>query len=316
VAIRHPMSVQLKRSLENSRAEPKGSAEVVGPRQILSDAAYLRALGRRVREAREQRGIARKVLAEASAVSERYLAQLELGDGNASVTLLRRVAGALNVRVTHLLGCDMSAQRSVVSSFVDSIPERRLEEALRRLVSEFGTDESVRRRRVALIGLRGGGKSTLGSALSRAIRRPFIELDQQIEREAGMALSEIFLLYGQSGYRDLERRCLDRIIASQNEVVMSVGGGVVSEPESYQLLLSNCFTVWIKASPAEHMSRVIAQGDLRPMQGHEQAMEDLNAILAARESLYARADAVVDTSRAPVAKSLAALRLIVGAPPK
>jgi len=297
------MPATLKRSYEN----------LASPRQPLSDAAYLRALGGRVREAREQRGMARKVLAEASGVSERYLAQLESGSGNASVTLLRRVAGALNVRMTHLLGCDTSAQRTLVSSFVDSIPERRLDEVLQRLVGEFGTDESVRRKRIALIGLRGGGKSTLGSALARAIRRPFIELDRHIEREAGMALSEIFLLYGQSGYRDLERRCLDRIIASQNEVVMSVGGGVVSEPGSYQLLLTNCFTVWIKAAPAEHMSRVIAQGDLRPMQGHAQAMEDLKSILTAREPLYARADAAVNTSGASVTKSLAALRALVDA---
>jgi XRE family aerobic/anaerobic benzoate catabolism transcriptional regulator len=280
-------------------------------RQPLSDATYLRALGKRVREAREQRGMARKVLAESSGVSERYLAQLESGTGNASVTLLRRVAGALNVRITHLLGCDASPQRSLVNSFLDSVPERRLEEVLRRLVGEFGTDEGVRRKRIALVGLRGAGKSTLGGALARAIRRPFIELDRQIEREAGMALSEIFLLYGPSGYRDLERRCLDRVIASQAEVVISVGGGLVSEAESYQLLLTNCFTVWIKASPAEHMARVIAQGDLRPMQGHAQAMEDLKGILAVREPLYARADAVVDTGGVSVARSLSALRGVV-----
>jgi XRE family aerobic/anaerobic benzoate catabolism transcriptional regulator len=310
------MPAPLKRSSESLRAELRLTTDVGLPRQPLSDAAYLRALGRRVREAREQRGMARKVLAEVSGVSERYLAQLESGSGNASVTLLRRVAAALNVRITHLLGCDTSAQRTLVSSFVDSIPERRLDEVLRRLVGEFGTDESVRRKRIALIGLRGGGKSTLGSALARVIRRPFIELDRHIEREAGMALSEIFLLYGQSGYRDLERRCLDRIITGQSEVVISVGGGVVSEPESYQLLLTNCFTVWIKASPAEHMSRVIAQGDLRPMQGHAQAMEDLKTILIAREPLYARADAAVDTSGVSVTKSLAALRLIIGAASK
>jgi XRE family aerobic/anaerobic benzoate catabolism transcriptional regulator len=191
------------------------------------------------------------------------------------------------------------------------VPDRRLEEVLRRLVGEFGTDEGVRRKRIALVGLRGAGKSTLGSALARAIRRPFIELDRHIERDAGMELSEIFLLYGPSGYRDLERRCLDRVIASQNEAVISVGGGVVSDAESYQLLLTNCFTVWIKASPSEHMARVIAQGDLRPMQGHAQAMEDLKGILAIREPLYARADATVDTAGVSVTRSLTALRSVV-----
>ena len=284
------------------------------PNRQNSDPAFLAGLGKRVREAREQRGMVRKVLAEAAEVSERYLAQLESGTGNASVVLLRRVAAALNVPTTHLLGSDISAQRSQVSRFLDSVPERRLSEVLRRLVDEFGTDESVRRKRIALIGLRGAGKSTLGSGLAKAMRRPFVELDKEIECEAGMELSEIFMLYGQSGYRDLERRCLDRIIASQRDVVMSVGGGVVSEPDSSQLLFANCFTVWIKASPAEHMSRVVAQGDLRPMRGHAQAMEDLKAILAARGPLYGRADAVVDTSGQSVMKSLNALRLVVAPP--
>ena len=260
---------------------------------------------------REQRGLARKVLAEIADVSERYLAQLESGDGNASVNLLRRVATALNVRMTHLLGCEASIERSQVNVFVDSLPERRLEEVLRRLKSEFGTDESVRRKRIALIGLRGAGKSTLGSALAKAMRRGFLELDREVEREAGMALSEIFMLYGQSGYRNLERQCLERIINSQNDVVVSVGGGVVSDADTYQLLLGSCYTVWVKASPAEHMSRVIAQGDLRPMRGHTQAMEDLKSILAAREPEYARADTVVDTAGQGVARSLAALRLAV-----
>jgi XRE family aerobic/anaerobic benzoate catabolism transcriptional regulator len=281
-----------------------------------SDAAYLAELGKRVREARDQRGMARKVLAEVSGVSERYLAQLETGSGNASVTLLRRVAAALNVRMTHLLNADIGPGRALVNSFIDSLPDRRLEEVLRRLVGEFGADEGVRRKRIALIGLRGAGKSTLGSALAKAIRRPFIELDREIEGEAGMALAEIFMLYGQARYRDLERQCLDRLISSQREIVLSVGGGVVSEPDTYQLLLTNCFTVWVKASPAEHMSRVVAQGDMRPMQGHAQAMQDLKEILRAREPLYARADAVVDTSGDSVSRSLAALRVAIAAQAK
>ena len=277
----------------------------------LSDAAYLIDLGKRVREAREQRGMARKVLAEVSGVSERYLAQLESGTGNASITLLRHVAAALNVRITQLLRGEVSSERALISSFIDSIPDSRLDEVMRRLVGEFGADEGVRRKRIALIGLRGAGKSTLGSGLAKALRRPFVELDREIEREAGMPLAEVFMLYGQSRYRDLERRCLEHIVASQREVVVSIGGGVVSEPESFQLLLSNCFTVWIKASASEHMSRVVAQGDMRPMRGHAQAMEELKGILKVREPLYGRADAIVDTSGQSASKSLAALRAAV-----
>jgi XRE family aerobic/anaerobic benzoate catabolism transcriptional regulator len=292
-------------------AAAKRSSEPKDPRQ--SDAAFLIEVGKRVREIREQRDMTRRVLAGASGVSERYLAQLETGSGNASIMLLRRVAAALNVRMTQILGSSISAERALINSFIDSIPENRLEEVMRSLVSAFGADEGVRRKRIALIGLRGAGKSTLGSALAKTMRRPFVELDREIEHEAGMALAEIFLLYGQARYRDLERHCLERLIASQREVIVSVGGGVVSEPDSFQLLLTHCFTVWIKASPAEHMSRVVAQGDMRPMQGHGRAMQDLKEILQARESLYARADAVVDTSGESVSKSLTALRLAVSA---
>jgi XRE family aerobic/anaerobic benzoate catabolism transcriptional regulator len=291
----------------------RSSAETRADRERATDEDFLAALGKKVRDLREQRRLARKMLAEASDVSERYLAQLESGNGNFSVILLRRVATALNVRLTYLLG-EMSFERSQLNSLIDSLPEQRLHEVMSQLVSRFGTDLGVRRKRIALIGLRGAGKSTLGSALAKAMRRPFVELDREVERDAGMPLSEIFMLYGPSGYRNRERQCLERIIASQNEVVMSVGGGVVSEADTYQLLLGNCFTVWIKALPSEHMSRVIAQGDLRPMQGHAQAMEELKEILAAREPQYARADTVVDTSNRTVIKSLAALRLATGVP--
>jgi XRE family aerobic/anaerobic benzoate catabolism transcriptional regulator len=205
----------------------------------------------------------------------------------------------------------MSAERAQVSRFIEGLPEKRLPDVMRRLLCEFGADESVRRTRIALIGLRGAGKSTLGGALAKSMRRPFIELDGEIEREAGMPLSEVFMLYGQSGYRNLERHCLDRLIGRQTALVVSVGGGVVSDTQTYQLLLGNCFTAWIKASPEEHMSRVVAQGDLRPMRGHAQAMDDLKSILAAREPLYARADVAIDTSGQTVAKSLAALRLAI-----
>lgn len=280
----------------------------------VTDEAYLAALGRRVRTTREQRTMSRRQLAEVAAVSERYLAQLEAGAGNASITFLRRVAAALGVRVTQLLDEEQSAQRHVIARLLDSLPEQKLAQVLQHLIRDFGTEASVRRRRITLIGLRGAGKSTLGSALADELRRPFVELDREIEQEAGMALPEIFMLYGQPGYRGFERRCLERIINDQGELVLSVGGGIVSEPETFHLLLANCYTVWIKASPAEHMSRVVAQGDMRPMRGHSQAMDDLKRLLASREALYARADAAVNTSGQSIEKSLAALRRAVAVP--
>jgi XRE family aerobic/anaerobic benzoate catabolism transcriptional regulator len=162
-----------------------------------------------------------------------------------------------------------------------------------------------------LIGLRGAGKSTLGSSLASELQLPFVELDREIEREAGIGLGEVFSLYGQSGYRRMERRSLERIIQSHARAIISVGGGIVSEPETYGLLLSTCYTVWLKAAPEEHMARVAAQGDLRPMKDNKEAMEDLRRILAARESLYGKADATVDTSGEKPEQSLVKLRQAV-----
>jgi XRE family aerobic/anaerobic benzoate catabolism transcriptional regulator len=258
--------------------------------------------------------MARKVLSRAADVSERYLAQLEAGEGNASVILLRRVAVALGVRLPDLLDAgEPVAEQRLIRRFLDSLPPQRLEEVLRRLTQDFGQEQAVRRKRITLVGLRGAGKTTLGNALAKALRRPLVELDKEIEREAGISLSEVFLLYGQAGYRRIERRCLERMINSQEDVVLTVGGGIVSEPETYNLLLLNCYTVWIKAAPEEHMARVLAQGDLRPMAGHAEAMEDLRNILAARESLYGKADLVVDTSGRSVEKSFAELRQAIAA---
>jgi XRE family aerobic/anaerobic benzoate catabolism transcriptional regulator len=206
---------------------------------------------------------------------------------------------------------DTEPERLALRRLLESLPVEKLRELLERLGRELGQEESVRRRRIALIGLRGAGKSTLGGALAKSLGRPFMELDQEIERAAGIALSEVFLLYGQAGYRRIERRCLEHLIGSPESMVVSVGGGIVSEPETFDLLLRNCYTVWIKARPAEHMARVLAQGDLRPMAGHAGAMEDLKKILSSREPLYARADAALDTSGATVEASLEALRRLV-----
>lgn len=277
-----------------------------------SDEEFLAGVGRAVRARREQRGMTRRDLSLAADVSERYLAQLETGEGNASIVLLRRVAVALGTRIIDLLDVsDLAPERQAINRLIGSLPKQRLEQVLRSLSAQFGRDESVRFKRIVLIGLRGAGKSTLGQALAKQLQRPFVELDREIEREAGISLSELFLLSGQAGYRRIERRVLERVIDGQRDLVLTAGGGVVSEPETYRLLCANCYTIWIKAAPEEHMDRVVAQGDTRPMAGHAEAMEDLRRILASRESLYGQADSTLDTSGHTVQQSLSALKRLV-----
>jgi XRE family aerobic/anaerobic benzoate catabolism transcriptional regulator len=269
-------------------------------------------MGRQVREAREGRGLPRRALAEAANVSERYLAQLEAGDGNASVLLLRHVAHALGMPIAELLDQrERSPAQRLIRRFLERLPEHQLEEVLFRLMRDFGEVGARRRRRIALIGLRGAGKTTLGSTLAKELGYPFVELDREIERDAGISLSEVFMLYGQPGYRRIEARCLERLLASHDRMVLTVGGGLVSETETYHSLLRNCFTVWVKAAPEEHMARVVAQGDMRPMQGHTEAMEDLKRILSTREPLYRKADQTIDTTGEQPEQSLGKLRQAV-----
>ena len=276
---------------------------------------YLRHLGERVRNLRAQRGMTRKALAQHAKVSERYLAQLESGQGNASILLLRQVATALNLPLTDLINeqTQQDVELALVNQFLRRLPTQQLAQVRSLLVRDFGDAVEQRKRRIALIGLRGAGKSTLGSRIAKSLNTSFIELDREIEREAGTSLSEIFLLYGQSGYRRYERRCLERVLEKHERAVIATGGSIVSEPGTYDLLLSACFTVWLKAEPEEHMARVIAQGDIRPMAGSSEAMEDLRRILASRAALYRQADATVDTAGKSVEKSLAELREAVGA---
>jgi len=286
-----------------------GTSAPTSPAPSGDDAEFLAAMGRRVRDARERRGLARRVLSQGAGVSERYLAQLEAGEGNASVLLLRNVARALDLPLTELIDAsDHPVEQRLIRRFLERLPEHRLEDVVFRLMRDFGHEESMRKKRIALVGLRGAGKTTLGGALAAELGAPFVELDREIEREAGISLSEVFLLYGQAGYRRIERRCLERMIATHPEMVMTVGGGIVSEPDTFNLLLLNFYTVWVKASPTEHMARVVAQGDLRPMQGNAEAMGDLNRILDAREPLYRKADATLDTSGERPEQSLSRLR--------
>ena len=226
---------------------------------------------------------------------------------------MRRIAHALEISVQDLLITEDedTAEKRLVRRFLSRLPAHRVEEVVFRLMRDFGSEEAVRRERIALIGLRGAGKSTLGQKLAKELNLSFVELDEEVHKETGMPSSELFSLYGQSGYRRIERRVMEKIISGTQRVVVSVGGGVVSEAENYDYLLANCYTVWVKAQPEEHMARVVAQGDLRPMAGNDEAMNDLKNILERREPLYARADGIVDTSGESVEKSYAKLRSLV-----
>jgi len=239
----------------------------------MTETLYLSRLGERVRAWRSGQGMTRKALALASGVSERYLAQLEAGEGNISVLLLRKVAHAMGVPVESLVREDQAAEKPV-----------------------------------ALLGLRGAGKSTLGARLAQELDLTFIELDKEVEREAGTALGEVFALYGQEAFRRFERRALERVLSRKERAVIATGGSLVTEPASYKLLLERCRCIWLRATPEDHMNRVIAQGDMRPFKGRSAAFEELKQLLQERERLYARADATVNTSGKTVRQSLAELR--------
>ena len=271
-------------------------------------AEYLRALGDHVRNWRARRGMTRKQLAGHSGVSERYLAQVEAGHGNVSIALLRQIAFAMGVPLVDLVreGPERPVELTLLEHRLARLAPDEISAAYRLIAGSAGARRE-RSGRIALIGLRGAGKSTLGRQLAKRLKIPFIRLDEIIEQEAGIALGEIFSLYDQAGYRRLERKSLERVIESHAKAVIETGGSLVSEPATYDLLLDSCFTAWIKASPEEHMERVAAQGDHRPMAGNAEAMEDLRRILANRQSLYARADIVIDTSGATPEVSLDAL---------
>ncbi|HVJ23769.1 MAG TPA: helix-turn-helix transcriptional regulator [Burkholderiales bacterium] len=222
---------------------------------------YLSQLGARVRAWRSQHGMTRKALSAACGVSERYLAQLEAGEGNISVLLLRKVARAMSVPVEELV-----------------------------------REETPTAKCIALLGLRGAGKSTLGAKLADSLKLPFVELDREVEKEAGAALGEVFAMYGQEAFRRFERRALERVLGEHERAVIATGGSLVNDPGTYKLLLERCVCVWLKASPEEHMNRVIAQGDMRPFKGRSAALDEIKKLLEDRNRLYSRANATVDTS--------------------
>ena len=276
-------------------------------------------LGARTRAWRARRGMSRKQLASDSGLSERFLADLESGKGNASINTLDAVAGALSISLLDLLQDAPRPALGRVMDLVAKLSDEQLDAAHEALSAQFGIAGAVgRAQRVALLGLRGAGKSTLGVRLAKAQGVPFIELDREMEREAGMRIPEIITEHGQAGYRRYERRALLRV-AQENAagVVLSTGGSIVSERETFDLLQSHFYCVWVKASPEEHMGRVVAQGDMRPFDAtsgaNVAALDDIRSILASRAELYARADAVVDTSARSTGQSFKDLQRAITA---
>lgn len=276
------------------------------------DALIVRA-GERVRRARESKGIPRRVLSDMSGVSPRYLAQLEAGEGNISIGLLQRVAIALDHRIEWFLGeedpwtsealrvADLfrAANSDTKQTVLDALTPRSM--------------DSLRAHRICLVGLRGAGKTTLGHMAGPCLGLPFVELNREIETQCGMPVAEILALYGHEGYRQLEADAVNRVIEVYDAVMLAVAGGIVGSPETYSRLLERFHTIWLRTSPVEHMERVRAQGDERPMSGNPEAMQQLKSILTSRQTMYEKADAQLDTSGRSVEESLDQLLRLIGA---
>jgi len=276
---------------------------------------FLVALGERLRSLRARRGMTRKATALAAGVSERHLANLEYGVGNASILVLLQVAQALQSPLAELIGdvTTSSPEWLLLRELLegrDDATVRRARIAVGELLGTGGANEA-RSHRVALIGLRGAGKSTLGRMLAEDLGIPFVEISREIEQFAGCSAAEIQALYGQNAYRRYERRALEEAIQIHPEAVIATPGGLVSDPANFNLLLQHCTTVWLQADPQDHMKRVVAQGDLRPMAASREAMEDLKGILAGRAAFYSKAEYRLDTSARPLEATFAELRRIV-----
>jgi XRE family transcriptional regulator, aerobic/anaerobic benzoate catabolism transcriptional regulator len=300
------------RLVKKSRASRKPKPEAQTNGRVAAE--FLAVLGREVRRGRAKRGMTRRQLAQASHTSERYLAQIESGAGNPSVTVLRAIAQALDIPAAHLLGAPaaQSGARAAVLEAVAQLPDHRLAELTQLIEARFlPPDRADRARRLALVGLRGAGKSTLGRMLARHLGSVFIELDRVIERDYGTSIPDMIEMAGTATFRRHERAALARVIGEEDAAVITTAGGIVSDRESYALLLRRSHTIWIKARPEDHMSRVMAQGDFRPMAQNREAMADLVAILDARSPDYARAQAQLDTSGETIEQSFAKLVRIV-----
>lgn len=292
--------------MESKNRDPmdQGDAETV----------FLQELGQRVRTMRGLRGMSRKVLAKVSGISERYIAQLESGKGNVSIVLLRRVSDAMAARLEDLIpSADSSPEWAVMRDLARKASPAQIAQAKEILSGHSGAATHMPKAGIALIGLRGAGKSTLGRLLAKKIGWNFVELNKEIERQNGLSVAEIIALYGQEGFRRMEQAALNHLLAQNEPIVLATGGGIVSEPLTFDLILSSFHTVWLKAEPEEHMNRVRSQGDLRPMADDRSAMQELRTILLSREPLYARAAAHVDTARLSVDQ--AANRLIESVTP-
>jgi XRE family aerobic/anaerobic benzoate catabolism transcriptional regulator len=279
-----------------------------------TDSAFAEEIGRRVRQGRAKRGMTRRQLAQDSGTSERYLAQIESGEGNPSIIVLRAVAEALETPIVELLpgGRGRSLIHARIAQLLNRLEPGELSAVAQLIEKHAGrTDGADRAQRIALVGLRGAGKSTLGRKLADKLGFPFIELNRVVEQEYGASLPMLIEMSGLATFRRYEQSCLDRAIAAHRRVVIATAGGIVSNPETYALLLRRTHTVWVQARPDEHMSRVMKQGDFRPMAKNREAMADLIAILDARKADYARAEAMLDTSGASVEQSLAKLNKIV-----
>ena len=270
------------------------------------------ALGERLRTLRARRGVTRKAVALAADVSERYLANLEYGTGNASLLILDQVARAIHCSMAELIGdvSTSSPEWLLIREQLDGRSEADLRRARIAIGQALGTggDLQAKSKRVALIGLRGAGKSTLGKMLADDLDMPFIELSREIEKVAGCSIREIHDLYGTNAYRRYERRALEEVIQVYPEMVLATPGGLVSDPATLNLLLAHCTTVWLQADPEEHMARVAAQGDMRPMAASQEAMEDLKRILAGRAAVYSQSALSVDTSGQTLEHSFQVLR--------
>jgi XRE family transcriptional regulator, aerobic/anaerobic benzoate catabolism transcriptional regulator len=280
------------------------------------DQCFLLELGQRVRTTRGRRGMSRKVLAKVSGISERYIAQLESGQGNVSIMLLRRVAEALATRLEDLLPSDDPVPDwPVIRDLVRRATPVQIAHA-KDVLSGLGRLGAGARRDptfhgIALIGLRGAGKSTLGKRLADKIGWRFVELNKEIERRNGLSVAEIIALYGQEGFRRMEEAALSALLEQRDLMVLATGGGLVSEPLTFERILSSFYTVWLKAEPEEHMARVRGQGDLRPMADDRAAMRELHTILQSREALYARAAGMLDTAGLSVDEAAARLTAMV-----